>query len=409
MKIFSVLAILLIFPLFSCSEKEKAEPGLKKIDLSPEQIEIVQGMNSFGIDLFSKICVNEEPSKNVFISPLSIHMALSMTWNGAGGETRDQMMDVLNYPSYDDQEINSAIKKLIADLLSADEKVETVIANSIWHRDGYAVEEDFLEVNRKYFDALVEAADFDDPETVDLINDWVAETTNNRIEDIIENIDPEHVMFLINAVYFNGIWQKEFVEENTEKRPFYLQGGDEKEVMTMETEGGFPYTPGNGYHAVELPYGHGNYSMIVLLPDPETGIEELTGMLDGEEWAELTASLNGKRDIHMRLPRFTFEYDIQLKDVLVSLGMEDAFDEYNADFTGINQDGGLYVSEARHKSFIDVNEEGTEAAAVTSVEIGVVSYDPDRPVFFHVNRPFLFAIRERTTNTLLFLGRVTEP
>ncbi len=410
MKKYLVLILLFVLPLFSCSEKDEgSDPGPKKITLTPEQVEIVEGINAFGFDLFIEIADSEDPPDNIFISPLSVHMALSMAWNGAAGNTREEMMEVLNYPAYDDEKINSAIKKLIEDLLSADEKVESGIANSIWYRDDFTVKDDFLEVNMEFFNALVNAIDFEDPETIDVINHWVAEMTNNRIEEIIDNIEPEHVMFLINAVYFSGIWHKEFVEENTEERSFYLPGGEVKEVMTMETEGEFPYTVRDGYRVVELPYGHGNYCMLILLPDPETGIEGLTGKLDNREWKEITGSLNGKRNINLRLPRFTFDFDTELEDILAALGMEDAFNEQNADFTRINAGGDLYISRVRHKSFIEVNEEGTEAAAVTSVEVGVVSYDPDRPVAFHVNRPFLFAIREKTTNTLLFLGRVMEP
>lgn len=405
-----VLTLLFVLPLFSCSEKhEKADPGPKKITLSPEQVEIAEGINAFGFELFKEIADAEDSTDNIFISPLSVHMALSMAWNGAAGNTREEMMEVLNYPVYDDEKINNAIKKLIEELLSADEKVESEIANSIWYRHDFNVEEDFLDVNREFFNALVNAIDFEDPGTVDVINNWVAEATNNRIEEIIDNIEPEHVMFLINAIYFNGIWHKEFVEENTEERSFYLPGGEVKEVMTMETEGEFSCTIRDGYRVVELPYGHGNYCMLILLPDPELGIEGLTSKLDNEEWNEITGSLNGKKNINLRLPRFTFDFDVELGDVLIALGMEDAFNEQNADFTKINRGGGLYISRVRHNSFIEVNEEGTEAAAVTSVEVGVVSYDPDKPIAFHVNRPFLFAIRETTTNTLLFLGRLVEP
>lgn len=403
---------LILLPLMamSCGEKDDEKLGPKEIKLTAEQLELIEGSNSFGLDLFRKVVSGEDASENVFISPLSVHLALSMTWNGAGGNTREQMMGTLNYPGFDDETINSSIKKLISDLLSVDEKVETGIANSIWYRDGFSVEQDFLEINSKYFDAEVSSLNFDNPASRDIINAWVAGETNNRINEIIDRIDPDHIMFLINAIYFKGIWKTEFVKENTKNRPFYLSGGQTGEVMTMETEGAFGYAERDGYRVAELPYGRGNYSMLVFLPDEETGVKGMSDKLVAEEWSLLPDLLDNKFDLNLRLPRFTFEYDTDLDSSLMSLGMTDAFDG-RADFTGINRRGGLYISRVRHKSFVEVNEEGTEAAAVTSVEIREVSYNPDEPqvVFFHVNRPFVIAIKEKFTNSLIFIGRVMDP
>ena len=385
--------------------------GPVEIKLTADQIGLIEGGNRFGLDLFRELLKEEEETANVFISPLSIHLALSMTWNGSGGTTREQMMDVLGYPDISDIAINESVSKLIADLLAVDKKVETGIANSIWYRNGFTIEQDFLDVNNAYFDARVTALDFNNGSARDVINNWVAEKTKNRIEEIVDQIDPDHIMFLINAIYFKGVWTREFVPEKSVERPFYLSPRDSKEVMTMETEGEFGYAERDGYKVVELPYGQGNYSMLVFLPEEGEGPKEVLEKLTPEEWNSLSGLSGNRHLVNIRLPRFTFEYDNDLNSSLKSLGMTDAFMGSQADFTRINKSGGLYISRVRHKSFVEVNEEGTEAAAVTSVEIRLVSINPDEPQlnYFHVNRPFVFAIREKYTNSLIFIGRVMDP
>jgi len=407
---FAVLSAMILFTLVACSEKDEVRLGPVEIKLTGEQLELIEGTNRFGLDLFRKIISEEEDTENVFISPLSVHLALSMTWNGAAGNTREQMMKVLNYPGYDDETINSSIRQLIEDLLSVDKKVETTIANSIWYRDNYNVEQNFLDITSKYFDAHIRSLDFSNPASIGIINSWVAEKTKNRVEEIVDNITPHHVMFLINAICFKGIWTKEFVPEHTRNRPFYLSPDKEKDVMTMETEGEFGYARMEGYSIAELPYGQGNYSMLVFLPDTDVGAGGMIDKLDLETWNSLPDILNNKKKLNLRLPRFTFDYDVDLDSALIDLGMEDAFDE-RADFTRIEKNGGIFISRVRHKSFVEVNEEGTEAAAVTSVEMVRTSLPAEPPeiIYFHVDRPFVFAIKEKYTNSIIFIGRVMEP
>jgi serine protease inhibitor len=407
-----VIMLLMLFTFISCGEKEEVRLGPKEIKLSEAQKELIEGSNRFGLKLLGQILSAEESGENVFISPLSVHLALSMTWNGADDDTRKQMMEVLGYPDISDEEINASISRLIADLLSVDPKVETGIANSIWYRDGFNFKPGFLEVNRKYFNAMVSALDFDDPGARDIINSWVAGQTRDRIMEIVDQIDPDHVMFLINAIYFKGIWSTEFVKENTREREFNMHDGSTGQVMTMETEGEFAYARREGYRVTELPYGRGNYSMLVFLPDEETGLDGMFDLLTPEEWNKLPEVLN-KQTVNMRLPKFTFEYETELNVSLETLGMTDAFSESRANFErmadlppGLN----IYVSRVRHKSFVEVNEEGTEAAAVTSVEIRVTS-TPGIPevTWFHVDRPFMIAIKEKYTNSIIFIGRITDP
>jgi serine protease inhibitor len=404
------ILILVLFTVVSCDEKDEVKLGPKKINLSSSQVDIIDGSNNFGLDLFRELLAGEPATENVFISPLSVHLALSMTWNGAGGETRSQMADVLNYPEIEDDSINASNQRLIKDLLSVDNKVETGIANSIWYRDDFNVEKNFLDVNKKYFDARISPLDFNSASAKDVINAWVAEKTKSRIKEIVDQIDADHIMFLINAIYFKGIWSTEFVAEQTRERPFLLAGGQSKDVMTMETEGAFAYAERDGYKVAELPYGQGNYSMLVFLPDADKGVDSMIESIDADEWNILPDLLTSKHNMNIRMPRFTFEYDTDLNTSLKEMGMTDAFSDF-ADFTGINRNGGLYISRVRHKSFVEVNEEGTEAAAVTSVEIRLTSHNPDEPqiIPFHVDRPFVIAIKEKYTNSIIFIGRVMEP
>lgn len=390
----------------TCGKSEEIRPEPKKIKLSGEQLQIVDGGNRFGLDLFREVINLDEPSENVFISPLSVHMALAMAWNGAASGTREQMNTALYFPEVSDQQVNEGYKKLIHDLLSVDEKIKMDIANSIWYRQGFGVKGSFLNLNRDYFDAEVSALDFTDPASKDLINAWVARNTNDRIKQIIDEIEPDHVMFLINAIYFKGIWEKEFEESMTRNRTFNLADGTQKQVMTMEITSDYAYAERDGYRVIELPYGRGNFSMLVLLPEQGSGLDALIDSLDVEEWNALAKALDHKSEISLQLPRFGFSYEAELKQPLVNLGITQAFAPSLADFSEIT-DKDIYISRVRHKSFVEVNEEGTEAAAVTSVEFRVTSIS--EPLTFKVDRPFVFALKEKYTNSLLFIGKVMDP
>jgi serine protease inhibitor len=413
MKKIVAILLLALFPVIACDEKEDVRVGPKEIKLSAGQKELIEGGNRFGLNLYRQILSEEGAGENVFISPLSVHLALSMAWNGADADTRAQMMEVLGFPERSDEEINQSISKLIADLLSVDEKVETGIANSIWYREGFDVKPGFLKVNSEHFNARVSALDFDNPQSKDIINAWVAEQTKDRISEIVDQITPEHVMFLINAIYFKGIWSTEFVKDNTREREFYLHNGSVRQVMTMETEGEFGYAARDGYRVAELPYGQGNYSMLVFIPDEETGIEGMTDVLTPGEWNLLPDVLK-KQTVNVRMPKFTFKYETELNDPLKSLGMTDAFSEHLANFEKLVELPpmlNIYISKVMHKTFVEVNEEGTEAAAVTSVEFVVTSAGPDIPevIRFYVDRPFMIAIKEKYTNSIIFIGRVMNP
>ncbi len=403
-----IIPMLLITALLSC-KKTDDPPVLspKSISLSQAENRIVESSNQFGFELMKKIDAAEDASTNVFISPLSIHMALAMTWNGAEGTTRDQMAEAMNFPNMSAGEMNLSYKNLIHELLSVDEKVTMEVANSIWYRNTYVINQAFIDTNTEYFDAVVQGVDFDNPNAKDIINAWVADNTHGLIEEIIQEINASHLMFLVNAIYFKGIWQNGFKKSNTEPTPFHMSTGSIKEVPTMFTKAEFAQTSAEDYHVIELPYGRGNFSMLVFLPDGETSPGEVIASLNAQEWELLTGRLGQTYETELYLPKFSYEYELEMNEVLISMGMEDAFAPSLANFSGI-ADADLYLSEVKHKTFVEVNEEGTEAAAVTAVGVSLTSMPAYLPVF-RVDRPFVFALRETQTNTLLFLGKVEYP
>lgn len=405
MKILFVSAMLLLAN--SCGVSREPKNNSREPLPAPGTAQLIDGANRFGLDLFREISKGSAHNDNVFISPLSIHTAIAMAWNGAGTSTKQQLAERLYLPSGNDQQINEAMKQMMASLMNSDPKVKMDVANSVWYRSGYKVKSSFLDVNRNYLNADVAELDFSDPKAKDQINGWVARKTNDRIKQIVDEITPEHVMFLINAVHFKGIWEKEFKKDLTQNRPFYLADGSIKQLMTMEMKSRFSYSELEGYRVLELPYGNGNFSMLVLLPDKEMDINKLVQKLTADEWNTIASDLNYKTEISIRLPRFTFSYETELKKPLMQLGITEAFIPELANFKGIT-DSDIYISRVRHKSFVEVNEEGTEAAAVTSIEFRETAM-PSEPLTFYVDRPFVFALREKTTNSLMFIGKVMEP
>jgi serpin B len=372
--------------------------------LTSAEKELVGSSNTFGFKFFKEI-VEQEADGNIFVSPLSVSMALGMTLNGANGETRDSMAEALEFSGMSMEEINDSYRSLIDLLGSLDEKVRFQIANSIWPRLGFPVEEEFIDVNESHFDAEVRELDFDDPESVDIINGWVNSNTNGKIEEILTDIPPEIVMLLINAIYFKGDWTAKFDPDNTHDAPFYLSDGTTTGCKMMEQENTVRFFATEDFSAIELPYGDGDFSMVILLPNQGVELDAVIGSFSDENWNAWIAS-SYEADLMLKIPKFEMKYEINLNDVLKALGMSIAFDRYLADFTGINRDGNLYIDFVKHKTYVRVDEEGTEAAAVTVVGIGVTG---GPPTTFIVNRPFAFVIRESHSGTLLFMGKIVKP
>lgn len=372
---------------------------------------LVRANNNLGFDVFHELRQAENENGNIFISPASILTALAMTYNGAGGDTRDAMEDALHLRGMSTEEVNTAFAALLTILQNPDPEVELALANSLWGREGFEFKDDFLQRSREYFKAEIEALDFSDPGATDLINNWVKEQTREAIKEIVEPpIDPDTVLFLINAIYFNGLWSEPFDPELTADLPFYLSDGSEIKHPLMIQAGEFSYLENEFFQAVRLPYGkNGRVSMYLFLPLDDAAGEDFYGKLGAETWREWVNSF-WPRDGEIGLPRFGFEYETSLNETLKNLGMGIAFDEDNADFSAMRPiPPNLFISDVKHKSFIEVNEEGTEAAAVTSVEVRVTSAPETTPFRMIADRPFFFAIADDLTGSILFMGSVADP
>ena len=401
-----IISGLILLLSFSCEKEPVPNTDPKPITVTGKSKKVIAAGNRFGFEIFREIMEKEDQDKNLMISPLSTEMALSMTYNGAGGETKKAFEEVLHVNDMPLGDLNQTMYDLREALTTVDPLVTMEIANSIWYRMGFHVEDAFLDINRKYYDAEVKALDFNDPESVHTINGWVDDKTHHKIPEIIDQIDPMSVMFLINAIYFNGTWKYRFDKENTHPMDFHVTPDRTIQVDMMNQKGDFLFTNNELFSAIELPYGRGNFSMVFLLPKPDKTLQELADSLTPENWENWTGSFQTKNDFEIYVPKFTFDYKKKLNDALQAMGLEIAFSG-NADFSGINPDADLYISEVRHKTFIKVDEKGTEAAAVTSVEIRLTSVGPEAA--FILNRPFLFVIKEKFTNAILFIGRVSEP
>lgn len=357
----------------------------------------------FAFDIFRQLN-KEDGDENIFISPLSISTALSMAYQGAGSTTKEAMAKALGYGGIDTEELNKSYRKLLGHLKKTDKKVELNISNSIWIRDDEPVNDAFLKTNKKIFNAKAEVMDFSKNSTADTINKWISESTKGKVQRMIEPpINPDVFMYLINAIYFKGQWTDSFNKDKTFSSTFNSGSGKKADVMMMSRTGSVEYASGDNYRAVRLPYGKGKTAMYVILPDESISMDEFIESLQPDFWDELNSSLTKTDDVILRIPRFKLEYGIkELKDSLSALGMSEAFSK-NADFSGIRDN--TCISSVMHKAVIEVNEEGSEAAGVTVVMMKATS--AAEPIRFIADRPFIFAIADKDTDTILFLGKVT--
>jgi len=407
MKISFLPVLIVIFALGSC---QKTENGLAEIPNLPEKsAQLINADNAFGLDLFSRVANQAEKNKNTTVSPLSVSLALAMTYNGARGETKTEMEKAMKLSGLTPEQINNSHKALVEALQSGDPQVVLEIANAIFHRSGMTIEPDFIKTNQDYYNAKVDALPATLNEALKAVNGWVAQKTHDKIPTILEQVDPQTAMILLNAIYFNGIWKSKFDKSGTKNLPFYLSDGTKKDVATMTLGTSLEYTNNDLFSAVNLPYGNGQFQMTVLLPNEGKTTKNVITQLNTDNWKKWTKSFKIENSVVVNMPRFKFSWDMELNDVLKTMGMPKAFTPM-ADFSGICKDGGLYIDKVIHKTYIDVNETGTEAAAVTAVVMVFTSSGaPDPRKYFTVNRPFLFAITEKTTGAILFIGEVTNP
>ncbi len=302
-------------------------------------------------------------------------------------------------------ELNQANAALASSLQSADPAVQLKIANSLWGRQEVAFKPDFLQRNREFYNAAITSLDFANPSSIGQINDWVSQNTAGKIPEIIDRLDPQQVLFLINAVYFKGNWTTQFDPAQTQAQPFYQLDGSQKQHPLMSQQGRYRYYETDQFQAISLPYGNRRLSMYVFLPRPASSLGALTGSLSAATWENWMGQFRS-REGQIQLPKFSFEYETSLNEALQVLGMTSIFQ--NADFANLS-DLETEVDQVKHKTFIEVNEVGTEAAAVTSVGVRVTSVDPIPPFQMRVDRPFFCAIRDDETGTILFMGTVMNP
>jgi serpin B len=326
-----------------------------------------------------------------------------MTLNGAQGTTFDQMRDMLGFGTMSLAEINQGYQDLLGLLTELDPLVQFGVGNSVWTQEGFPINADFLDRSQSYFDAEVQAMDFQHPDALGLINGWVVEKTNGKIKELLQEIDPVTVSLFLNATYFEGTWTHRFPKAKTTQANFTAEDGTQGTVPLMELSDTFLYGETDLFHVVDLPYGAGAFSMTVVLPKIGHSVEDVLSSLTSASWAQMLATLHGT-DGTVYLPKFSLEWKGTLNQTLRRMGMVDAFTPGLADFSSLSDVPGLFVDEVLQKTFVDVNEDGTEAAAATSVDIQFKS-----AALFRADRPFLFFIGERLSNTILFAGAFMEP
>ncbi len=377
--------------------------------LSAGEQGLIAAANRFAPALLTQVNATRA-RENVFISPLSASMALSMTLNGAAGTTYDEMRTALGFGAMSRESIGASYRDLITLLRGLDPKVDLQIANAIWYekRFGPSVAPSFLAEATQYFDATSSALDFASPASVKSINDWVALQTKGKITTIVDNLSPELVMLLVNAIYFKGDWRDAFDKAKTTSAPFTTEAGRIASVPTMFRSGTMRVGVSDGRTVVDLGYGGDAFSMTILLPRDGESVNTLVSSLTDATWSAAVASL-AAGEVDLSMPRFTLAWEAMLTEPLKTMGMRAAFVPGGADFTRLSPTVGrdLYISFVKQKTYVNVNEVGTEAAAVTAVGIGITSFPVRRVV--RVDRPFVFAIRERLTGTTLFMGKIVDP
>lgn len=395
-----------LFLTLACTNDQE-KPSVTELKPTEKSAKIIAADNRFGFELFQKVNAAPDEPKNIMISPMSVSLALAMLYNGAEANTKTQMEEMLHKEDLTPEDINQSYKELVEGLASHDPKVELSISNAIFYRNTFSVKNDFIRTNQNYYDAEVSGLDFSKTaETLNTVNGWVDTKTKGKIDKIIEQVKPDDVMYLLNAIYFNGEWKYRFDAKETTGMTFTKEDHQVVQVPAMTIENKFNYFSNQTFQMLEMPYGSGKYSMLVFLPSSGKTTNDVISVLNSENvsnWLSKMTEQNKK----VYLPKFEFKFDKSLVDILKSLGMTDAFDEIKADLSGISDEAQLLVSEVMHKTYIKVDERGTEAAAVTEVTIIYTSIGPDNS--FRVDHPFIFAIREKDTGSILFIGKVLNP
>ena len=377
------------------------------IKLTAKQSERTEADNSFAFKMFRE--VSKQEGNNAFFSPLSLNMALGMLYNGASGDTRNEIVKTLGIADFSETEINEYYQKVSQALLGVDLTTDISIANSIWYRNNFSVKNHFIEIGKEYFDAEVRGLNFNSSKAANIINNWCAEKTNNKIQNLIGSTIPNDMMiYLVNALYFKSQWQMDikFDKKKTKLDNFTKTDNQKRKVNMMEQTSFMDYYADEHLQCVEMDYGNRAFSMVAVLPSKNMNINQLIDYLDSEKLQNAVKNMRWQK-VWLKLPRFKIECGFSLGQPVRDLGMKQMF---NGGFANISDDD-LWVSDIIQKTFVEVNEEGTEAAAATTIMMVGYAGRPKKvePVRFFADRPFLFLIREKSTGVILFIGRMDEP
>ena len=372
---------------------------------------VVEGNHQFAFDLYSQVGKGDG---NLFFSPFSISTALAMTYAGAKGNTETQMAQTLHF-SLSQERLHPGYSALMHGLQAdpAHSGFELSIANALWGQSGYEFHKEFIDITGDHYDAGFNEVDFvkDTEQARGTINRWVEEKTRDKIKELIKPgiLTDLTRLVLTNAIYFKGQWMSQFKKERTLPEPFELMNGEKVEVPMMNQTREFNYSENETAQILEMPYEGNKLSMVIFLPKEKRDIKELEGLLETENFNHWVSTLQ-KQEVIVSLPKFKMISEFLLNETLEALGMTDAFDVASADFSGMTPDPvGLYISAVVHKAFVDVNEEGTEAAAATAVVMTLRSAMPEPKPVFRADHPFIFVIRDKSSDSILFVGRVMDP
>lgn len=352
--------------------------------------------------------VRERPAANIFVSPYSVSAVLQMVNCGARGQTQAELAQALGSTNLSQSQVNQAYREVAESLQAAQSNAVLTVANAVWYRTGTQLLPEFTAVNRDFYRATLETLDFSNPATPGIINGWVDKNTQGKIKNLVSGpISSQVRVMLANAVYFKGTWEHKFDPKETQDQPFHLAGGRDKKTPMMRRRGDFAYQATDQFQAVRLPYLGGHLGMFVVLPATNSSPEQVLNSFDLQGWQTLARGFRNAPGT-LVLPRFKLEYEAELNKPLGALGVKLAFTDH-ADFSGMSSEP-LYLSEVKHKTYVDVNEVGTEAAAATIAIMRAASVmRPQAPFEMVVDRPFVFAILDEPTQTILFLGVLKSP
>lgn len=408
MKNISIFIIPMLFVLVGCQDGSDINPFKTNpitCNDEPDLCALNQATTLMGYTLLERLN-QEQAEDNIIISPVSISNALAMTTNGAQNATFEEMMNTMELDGWSMEKMNAAHESFLNKVPRLDDQITLNLANSIWYKEGFNVKQDFIDRNTTFYQSEVRSMNFSDPSAKDQINGWVDEKTNGLIPTIIDEIPANIVMYLINATYFKGTWLQPFNEDLTFKLDFLLENGSTVQADMMSYgEIDLPYYEGSNFQAIDLAYGDSIFSMTVILPDEDLKMADFIPSFINSSWAQESLSLTST-EVIFAMPKFKLEYKAKLNQPLADMGMPAAFNPNTADLKGIAE-ASLHINEVIHKTFIEVDEKGTEGAAVTSV--GVVETSIPQIPFITLNRPFLFMIRDNQAGSVLFIGKVMNP